>query len=240
MANTYSLDLEASSNQYGSISDGSQTGLDLSGDFTFESWLKAESEPSGDFYGIISKYNTTGNQRAYQIRYRDDGGTKSFYLSVSSAGTSGSTSSAGVEYDLDTGTWYHAAVTFDASAGEMELFINSVSQGTASGLETSIFNSTATFLLGFNGGNDYWDGKMDEVRIWSDIRTQAEIADNMNVELVGNEAGLVAYWNCNQNLDDATSNGNDLTEVNSPTYSTDVPFTGEGATVSPLFMGGGI
>ena len=34
MANTHSLDLERGSNQYASIADAAQTGLDLSGDFT--------------------------------------------------------------------------------------------------------------------------------------------------------------------------------------------------------------
>lgn len=37
--NTHALTLVAASSQYAYISDASQTGLDLSTDFTFEMWL---------------------------------------------------------------------------------------------------------------------------------------------------------------------------------------------------------
>jgi len=38
-----SIDLERSSSQYLSITDASQTGLDFTGDFTIEGWVKLES-----------------------------------------------------------------------------------------------------------------------------------------------------------------------------------------------------
>ena len=46
MANTYSLDLELTSSQYAYIADGDQTGLDITGDFTYEMWIKLEQLPS--------------------------------------------------------------------------------------------------------------------------------------------------------------------------------------------------
>ena len=48
----------------------------------------------------------------------------------------------------------------------------------------------------------------------------------MSVELDGDEAGLVGYWKLNNSLLDETSNDNDLTNNNSATFSTDVPFSG--------------
>lgn len=53
MANTYSLVLNSGSSQYAYINDASQTGLDLSGDFTFEAYVNPESAPGS--YTIISK-----------------------------------------------------------------------------------------------------------------------------------------------------------------------------------------
>jgi hypothetical protein len=38
--NTHSLDLELSSSQYAYITDANQTGLDITGDFTIEAWIK--------------------------------------------------------------------------------------------------------------------------------------------------------------------------------------------------------
>ena len=38
------------------------------------------------------------------------------------------------------------------------------------------------------------DGEIDELRIWDDNRTQAEIKANMFIELEGDEANLIAYY----------------------------------------------
>lgn len=35
---------------------------------------------------------------------------------------------------------------------------------------------------------------MDEVRLWSVVRTQAEIIGSMRSKLAGTEPNLVAYW----------------------------------------------
>ena len=47
------------------------------------------------------------------------------------------------------------------------------------------------------GDSEGWanfKGKIDEVRIWNTTRTQTEISNNMQGELTGNEAGLIAYY----------------------------------------------
>lgn len=42
--------------------------------------------------------------------------------------------------------------------------------------------------------NEFFAGRIDEVRIWNVARTQTEIEATWNRSLVGDEAGLVAYW----------------------------------------------
>ncbi len=63
---------------------------------------------------------------------------------------------------------------------------------------------------GFGGRN--FHGVLDEVRIWSDARSQAEIADNMTVDLFGGESGLVAYYPMNEGAGTLTG---DLTGISS-------------------------
>lgn len=41
---------------------------------------------------------------------------------------------------------------------------------------------------------NYYNGLLDEVRVWNVARTQAEIAANMNAEISRKTSGLVAYW----------------------------------------------
>ena len=56
-SNTASVDLEANSSQYASISDASQTGLDLTSDLTLALWVRFEFVPSsGNLMTYISKF----------------------------------------------------------------------------------------------------------------------------------------------------------------------------------------
>lgn len=233
MTNTHSLDLESGSSQYASITDASQTGLDLTGDFTLEAWVNFESTPSsGNLMTIISKSLNTGNQRGYEFHLFNDSGTLKYQVNIDQDGD-------GVTRDVvrwtntpSTGTWYHLALTCDISAATattFELFIDSASQGNGtavtSGNCASIYNNTTAFIVGAYGTpSQYFDGKIDETRVWSDIRTSGEISANYQKELVGDEAGLVAYYKLNNDYTDSqTSGNNDLTASGSPVFSTDVP-----------------
>ncbi len=42
-----------------------------------------------------------------------------------------------------------------------------------------------------------FQGVLDDLRMWNITRTQAQIKSTMNIELAGNETGLVGYWKLN-------------------------------------------
>ena len=155
--NTHSLDLEAGSSQYTYIADGSQTGLDITGDFTFEYWVKWESIPTaGNIMFIFCKDNSPGS-KGYQQYLANDGGT----YKLKSYLYQDNTTYDQIDFTITAPTldiWYHYAVTCDISNGastELELFINGVSQGNGSvindGSITSIQNSTGDFYIGAAG-----------------------------------------------------------------------------------------
>lgn len=223
MANTYSIDLESGSSQDLSIANGDQTGLALTTDFTFEAWVKWESIPSSGNQMFIYQKEQTTNYRWWWA-LRNYSGTYAINLGVSS-GSAEDTLRVDFLTAPSTGVWYHYAITWDESAGQCEFFVDGVSQGTDSGSITSLAANTGTFIIGSNGSsNSYVDGKIDEARVWSDIRTDAEIVDYAAQELVGNEANLIACWQFNNDATDLTANNNDLTANNGPVYSTDVAF----------------
>jgi hypothetical protein len=99
---------------------------------------------------------------------------------------------------LVNGTWYHAAATYDGSTwklylnGNLEatLVVNEpVNAANTSPLAfgTSI-RSNGTTLQGF------FDGALDEVRIWSVARSQAEIISTINNKLTGIHTNLAGRW----------------------------------------------
>jgi len=237
MANTNSISLVASSSQYLSITDANQTGLDLNSDFTIEAWVKLSSQPATDAnFKIVSKYNASTNDRSYWFAYRDVAGVKKINVRWGTNGTNGE--DHWYTYTLNNNTWYHLAVVVDLSLHSAEFFINGSSVGTdSSGTFISIYNGAADFIIGAHApGASFFDGLIDEARVWSDIRTATEISDNYQKELTGSEANLVGYWKLNNDLLDETANNNDLTNNNSATFSTDVPFTGT-ATDNAVFFG---
>jgi hypothetical protein len=245
--NTYSLDLELSSSQYAYRTDTAS--LSITGDWTIECWANVETAPGG--YYLVSKSDYGANKRSYAVTYSDVSGDKKVQTFISADGGSTNRDRVSWVYNLGTGTWVHVAVTCDVSAAvasEFELFINGSSQGNGDvdqdGSVSSIHDNDSNFAVGttFNSGSPdtYYDGKLDDVRVWNDIRTGAEIAANYNKELSGSEAGLVGYWKLNNDYTDSQISGNnDLTAGNSPTFSTDVPFTGIVAGGNPMFYSGG-
>lgn len=233
MANTHSIDLEAGSSHYLSAPDSAS--LSITGDISLECWVKIESAPSvGGTYHMITKYRTDNDQRSYSFTYRNVGGTLTLRMTISSdGGSGGNTIDHDEAVDLGTGIWHHVAVTVDFTNNEVKFYVDGAQEGTTKTESTinSIFNSTARFAIGavYVGESSlllFFDGLIDEVRVWNDVRTSTEIADNYDTELVGNEAGLAAYFKLNDSLLDETANNNDLDNPNSASFSTDVPFSG--------------
>jgi hypothetical protein len=93
-------------------------------------------------------------------------------------------------------TWNHVAFTYDGSS--MCIYLNGVLDSSRS--QTGILDSFNFLRMGrwIDADQRSLSGALDEVRLWTVARTQAEIATNMNGQLVGNEVGLVGYWPLDQ------------------------------------------
>ena len=236
MANTHSLDLEASSSQYAYIASGDQTNLNITNNLTVEMWVKVESQPAADYY-LASKFlNSPSSSRSWAWIY-DDNGAGGYRFRFFSADAGGSLGDYSLNHTLTVGSWTHIATTF--ASGTAEFFVNGSSIGSGTGtLDSSLQSEAIAIALGAdgNGGNNF-DGKVDEFRIWNDVRSEAEILANYKKEISGASANLQCYLQLNNDYTDQTSNSNDFTGSGSPTFSTDVPFPISGG--SPIFMSSG-
>ena len=108
--------------------------------------------------------------------------------------------------------WLHCALVYDGSqstnAERLKLYINGVEQaltfggwGGAPVPSSFVLDSNPFYLAAERGNNQFAPVTMDEVRIWKTVRSQSEIRENMHLTLAGNETGLVAYYQFNN--DDA-------------------------------------
>lgn len=130
---------------------------------------------------------------------------------------------------LMTGGYFHVGVSWNHSTSTAEFFQDGDSLGTSVGTLTAIFDSTSKAAVGadFNTtARNFFNGLIDEVRVWSIQRAAAEMNNNKDVYIDATTPGLAAWYKFNGNADDATSNANHLTAENSATYSGNVPFSG--------------
>lgn len=104
------------------------------------------------------------------------------------------------------GVWHHVAVTYDNSATtKAQLYIDGVADASGNFTVTMNTNSTGPIIIGRrNDATSYFDGQMDEVRVWNVARTSTEIQASMNSNACGGSQGLVAYYNFNH----GTAGGN--------------------------------
>lgn len=120
----------------------------------------------------------------------------------------------GLSFTPNFNEWFHAAATHNSATSARTLYIN----GTAVDTTNSSTNpSSGVVTLGRRSGASdlYFDGRLQDVRVWNTVRTQQEIADNLNRRLDGNESNLILNYPLSEGIGDAvydvTSNENDGT-----------------------------
>jgi len=159
------------------------------GSYTKEVWIKLQTIDPGT-HNIISENNSA------------------LYISANgylAAGHNPGYNNVSDPDQLATGVWYHVAVTFDASTGRMRLYKNGAK------IDSSIapaYTNTAESRLGsiYTGSDGYFfEGNMDEVRIWNVVRTPEEIAADYLCNIIPGTTGLLAYYDFNDGIPDGNN-----------------------------------
>lgn len=167
--------------------------INLTGSLTIEAWINPSSLQSRS---ILNK--TSGSSNGYE-------------LAITSAGKvtfriDNTTLTSTLTYSANT--WTHIAATFNSSGGSMKIYINGVlDPNTAT---SSLSGNTDKLLIG--GDINFFNGSLDEIRLWNTVRTETQIQANMCQKLAGSESNLIGYWNFDTpeglNVPDKTSNNN--------------------------------
>tara|TARA_B100000073_G_scaffold336694_1_gene331801 strand:- start:1533 stop:2972 length:1440 start_codon:yes stop_codon:yes gene_type:complete len=173
------------------------TDLDLTENYTIEAWIFAES--FSWLAGIVSKYQTNA-ANGYMLRLT----AQAPYTGI---GFDEIVTANGV---LSSNQWHHIAAV--NNEGDRKVFING-SEVTLSGNPLTVVANNNAIRIGSDYGGRYFDGRIDEVRIWEVPRQQDDIVSDMYSTLSGHEDGLVAYYSFNEGsgniLYDQTENGHD-------------------------------
>lgn len=186
-------DFERSNSEFLSITDGTQTNLDFSGDFSISMWIALEQlgSTAGGDVRFISK--SDGNtDRAYSI-HTNNNVSNGLEVELSGNGATGIRRIANSATNYfgagDVGVLRHIVITYDESANTFVFYKDNSSSAPATrndaGTWASIFNSSAPFRLGAvgngaGGTSGYYDGTMDVVAVWSKVLSGSEVSDLYN------------------------------------------------------------
>lgn len=183
--------------------------LNVSNNFTIEFWMKT-SNPTQDWSRILEK----GSWNEYYMGFYNSTGKLSGAIRCATAGGGAMKTVIGPSTTvLAVNTWYHVAATYNGTTAKIFINGNEESSKAATALPKNIINA---LILGAkkNAGvaSNFYQGCLDELRIWNIARSKTEIVNNMHAQLVGNEAGLAAYYTFNEGagqvVGDLTANAN--------------------------------
>ena len=105
---------------------------------------------------------------------------------------------------INSGNWIHVAVTWDGSTGVMKLYINGILEASTTGA-TGTRSAPPSIRIGsIQTGIQYFNGTIDELRIWNVVRSQSDIQSNMNSE-ISTSSSLVEYYTFNQGSANGTN-----------------------------------
>lgn len=183
--------------------------INISGDLTLELWINPTRLDNAD-YLISNMDGTQGHARYHNFQFRLDNGKLTFYRGD------------GTNFRWAQGTstvplneWTHVAVVHDIS-GTVRFYINGIEEIKSVSAFSAAVNTNNRVAIGaWHNNTLFYDGTMDEVKVWNVARTPAQIRDDMNKKMLGNETGLMGYWNLNNGIGgtvtDLTSSGNNGT-----------------------------
>lgn len=179
--------------------------MSLAPDFTVEFWMKADlnNNTSSPRVGLFSINPGVGNN-TFLITMGGSGSTQDGRIVLVDDPTGFDLTSPQVVGD---NVCHHVAYVRTGSIGT--LFIDGGLAG--SHVADYVLTSTDRYSIGQEWDNtipsDFYNGNMDELRIWTTARTQSQIQSTMNTELTGTlPPGLLAYYDFNQGIPSGSNN----------------------------------
>lgn len=226
--------------------------LIITNSVTIEAWVNAtalttNTTPTNN--SIVCHHGWQYGEQGYVLRAGIGSlGTPQISFNIAGIDTAGNyvswkeVVSTGIPFNLNT--WYHVAGNYDGDS--IRCFINGALAGVTAFKGTirdsSAYNLSIGKLAYTGGGTRYWNGKIDEVRMWNRTLSTTELQANMSQHINPlAQTGLIGYWRFNDGSGSAFSDlsGNNLSgSLSGTTWSTNVPFNVPVPTANLTFTGG--
>lgn len=181
-------------------SSGNALGFDGSNDYVSSSVPTVLADPATKDHTVELWVNITSYGTSRMLHAQAS--TSNFVsLLLNSSGrpyyfvqSGGSLTSYNSGYDVPLNTWTHLAFTWDASTSTGSIYVNGVLQNSISGGSSSTGSNSVMALGARSDGTQNFNGTLDEMRIWSTVRTQCQIQANMNTIIPNTTSNLAHHY----------------------------------------------
>ncbi|MCF7730747.1 MAG: response regulator [Akkermansiaceae bacterium] len=173
--------------------------LGLNGNaMTVTAWVKSDADQRNSAHILSARAaaESTGNDTCGLFVNAPDGDLRYNWLDSSEA------------YDWQSGlkppigTWFFVALVMTPT--EATLFLNAGDglKSATHAMEHSVMAMAGPLLIGHDQatsqGARYWNGAIDDLRIWKKALSREEIQATMNTTPAAGDPGLLAWWNFNE------------------------------------------
>lgn len=130
--------------------------------FAVQAWVYLQSKPAGPMV-IASKWDTAGNQKGWILYW--DNATDRFIFSISADGTAVASVSATTFGAPALATWYLVSADHNATTNFIKISVNDGAMNSTAH-SGGAFANTAEFRIGADLQGSYWDGRLQQVRLY--------------------------------------------------------------------------
>lgn len=108
---------------------------------------------------------------------------------------------------LQNGVWYHVAASYNTATAQWKLYVNGIEETTSvpAGSPAAFVGviprndsiqglGVGTTLNSTGARSGFFQGIIDEARIWNVVRTQSQIANNKDSKIVSGQTGMLARF----------------------------------------------
>lgn len=204
------------------ITCGTTSDFDFTSEnFSISFWFKANTLET---LNLISRGRDSND--GWEIILRNDG--RIWFRTNQASASQATTTNTGT---FSTNTWYQIIIT--RNGADVKIYVNGVDTTDNPVSHTNPLTSSRDLTFGFGDSySDYFDGIIDEIRIFNDVLNQSEVTYSFIHMRPMDTTNLVGWWRFDELTGilayDSSGNGNTGTLTNSPLW-TNYEITDDGA-----------
>jgi|29_taG_2_1085357.scaffolds.fasta_scaffold00102_18 hypothetical protein len=216
--NIYSLDFNGTDEYVTAHGVGSEIDYNVG---TISVWVQLDTVSSS---GSITKA-WVGSDNAFHLMYHAAQNKVFFTRKAGGASVTIEITDA-IEGDSK---WHHITATWSKTDDEIKLYLDGALKDTGTGLGTWDGGAIDNVQFAKNEGSAYFEGHIAQIAYFDSVKSTSSllVTNHEPLNLTG-MSGLVGYWHFDEGSGttsvDSSGNENAATLVNTPTWSTEVPY----------------